>query len=136
MNEKARELGMCDTFFTEAAGLDDKNSFSTGQDLVKLVKYSFRYENFYQILKTKKAEITSVDGNLSHQVLNTNKLLGVLFNIVGGKTGFTELAGGSLVLVTEAPQGGRIISIVLGSNDRFSDAKELVEWSNKAYIWR
>lgn len=136
MNERAGELGMNDTFFTEAAGLDDKNSFSTGQDLIKLVKYSFRYDNLYQILKTRRAEVASADGNLKHQILNTNQLLGVLLNVVGGKTGFTELAGGSLVLVTEAPHGSRVISIVLGSDDRFNDAQKLVEWSEKAFIWK
>ena len=137
MNEKARELVMNDTFFTEAAGLDDKDSFSTGQDLIKLVKYSFRYGSLYDILKTQKTEVTSIDGILKHQVLNTNQLLGRLFNIIGGKTGFTELAGGSMVLVTEAPiNSSRLITVVLGSNDRFGDAKKLVEWAAKAYLWK
>ncbi len=137
MNQKASELGMNDTFFTEAAGLDDEKSFSTSRDLVKLVEYSFRYDLIYQILKTPQTEVASIDGGLKHQVLNTNKLLGLLLNIIGGKTGFTELAGGSMVLVTQTPSdSSRLITIVLGSNDRFSDTKKLVEWSEKAYIWK
>ncbi|TSC90534.1 MAG: D-alanyl-D-alanine carboxypeptidase [Parcubacteria group bacterium Gr01-1014_2] len=137
MNEKAKILEMDDTLFTEAAGLDDKESFSTSQDLIKLVKYSFRYGSLYDILKTQKAEVASIDGSLRHQILNTNQLLGRLLNIIGGKTGFTELAGGSIVLVTEAPiNSSRLITVVLGSNDRFGDAKKLVEWAAKAYLWR
>lgn len=137
MNEKTKALGMTDTFFTEAAGLDDKNSFSTAQDLIKLVLYSFRYDLLFDILKTQRTEIVSIDGKLRHQILNTNQLLGVLFNIIGGKTGFTELAGGSMILVTEGPIGeSRLITVVLGSNDRFTDAKQLVEWAEKAYIWK
>ena len=137
MNEKARELGMSDTFFTEAAGLDDQNSFSTGEDLVKLVKYSFRYDLLYEILKTQRAEVASIDGRLRHQILNTNQLLGKLLNIIGGKTGFTELAGGSMILVTESPVGsGRLITVVLGSNDRFEDTGRLVDWAAKAFIWK
>ena len=137
MNEKAGIIGMGDTLFTEAAGLDDQNSFSTSQDLIKLVKYSFRYDLLYDILKIQKTEVVSTDGRLRHQILNTNQLLGLLFNIIGGKTGFTELAGGSMILVTEAPSGSsRLITIVLGSSDRFSDARRLVEWAEKAYIWK
>lgn len=137
MNEKAKALEMNDTFFTEAAGLDDQDSFSTSQDLIKLMKYSFKYDNLYGILRIQEAEIVSIDGRLRHQILNTNKLLGILFNIVGGKTGFTELAGGSMVLVTESPHpGSRLITVVLGSNDRFNDAQKLVKWAEKAYIWK
>ncbi len=137
MNEKAKALEMNDTFFTEAAGLDDKNSFSTSQDLIKLIKYSFRYSSLYDILKTQRAEVASIDGILKHQILNTNQLLGRLFNIIGGKTGFTELAGGSMILVTEAPNSkSRLIAVVLGSNDRFNDTEKLIKWANKAYIWK
>lgn len=137
MNRKAAELGMLDTFFTEAAGLDDKNSFSTTRDLIKLVKYSFRYDLLYDILKTDRAEILSIDGRLKHQALNTNKLIGILLNIIGGKTGFTELAGGSMVLVTRAPVGeSNLVSIVLGSNERFNDTEALVNWAVKAFIWK
>ena len=137
MNEKAKILEMNDTFFTESAGLDDKNSFSTSQDLIKLVRYSFRYGNLYDILKTQRAEVASIDGILRHQILNTNELLGKLFNIIGGKTGFTELAGGSIILVTESPNPeSRLIAVVLGSSDRFKDTETLVKWAEKAYIWR
>ncbi|MEK7537002.1 MAG: serine hydrolase [Patescibacteria group bacterium] len=137
MNEKAESLEMNDTFFTEAAGLDDQKSFSTGQDLVKLIKYSFRYVNLYDILKIQKTEIVSIDGKLKHQVFNTNELLGKLFNIIGGKTGFTELSGGSMILVTESPSdSSRLIAVVLGSSGRFFDAQKLVEWAAKSYIWK
>ena len=137
MNEKAKILEMDNTFFTEAAGLDDKESFSTGQDLIKLVRYSFKYGSLYDILKTQKTEVFSIDGILRHQILNTNELLDRLLNIIGGKTGFTELAGGSMVLVTEAPiNSSRLITVVLGSSDRFGDAKKLIEWATKAYLWK
>ena len=137
MNEKAKELEMVDTFFTEPAGLDDQNSFSTGNDLVKLVKYSFKYGNLYDILKTQKAEIASIDGRLRHQIFNTNELLGKLFDIIGGKTGFTELSGGSMILVTQAPNPeSRLITVVLGSSDRFIDAEKLVKWAENAYLWK
>lgn len=137
MNGKAWELKMADTYFTEAAGLDDKKSFSTAKDLVKLVKYSLKYDSLYGILKTQKAEVASIDGRLKHQISNTNELLGKLLNVIGGKTGFTELAGGSIILVTRAPNPeSRLITVILGSNDRFNDARKLVDWAQKAYLWK
>ncbi|MBI2003490.1 MAG: D-alanyl-D-alanine carboxypeptidase [Parcubacteria group bacterium] len=137
MNEGAKNLSMNNTYFTEAAGLDDKNSFSTARDLVELVKYSFKYENLYDILKTREAEVVSIDGNLKHQIFNTNQLLGKLLNVIGGKTGFTELAGGSMILVTEAPNSSsRLVTVILGSEDRFSDVERMIEWVKSAYIWR
>lgn len=137
MNEKAKALGMENTHFTESAGLDDKNSFSTTQDLIKLVKYSFRYDNLYDILKTQKTEVASIDGILRHQILSTNQLLGKFLNIIGGKTGFTELAGGSMVLVTNAPNpSSRLVAVILGSSDRFNDTEKLIEWAGRAYLWR
>lgn len=136
MNRKAELLLMNSSFFTEPTGLDDQNSFSTSEDLVKLVKYALRYDFLFEILKTPKSEIASVDGKLKHRFFNTNKLLGDLTNIIGGKTGFTESSGGSIILVVKAPnKENKLIIIVLGSNDRFNDAKKLVEWVNKAYIW-
>ncbi|MEK7659378.1 MAG: serine hydrolase [Patescibacteria group bacterium] len=137
MNEKAKLLEMSSTFFTEAAGLDDQKSFSTSQDLLKLIKYSFRYADLYDILKIQKTEIDSIDGKLRHQIFNTNELLGKLFNIIGGKTGFTELSGESIILVTESPNNSsRLIAVVLGSNDRFAEAETLIGWAGKAYLWK
>jgi len=137
MNEKAKLLEMNNTFFTEAAGLDDQKSFSTSQDLVKLIKYSFRYGDLYDILKIQKTEIASIDGKLKHQVFNTNELLGKLLNIIGGKTGFTELSGGSMILVTESPNNlSRLIAVVLASKDRFADTEALIDWAGKAYLWK
>lgn len=137
MNEKAKELEMVDTFFTESAGLDDENSFSTTQDLIKLVKYSFRYDNLYDVLKTQKTEVASIDGILRHQILNTNQLLGKFLNIIGGKTGFTELAGGSMILVTAAPgASSRLVVVILGSSDRFADTEKLIGWAGRAFLWK
>lgn len=138
MNKKAIKLKMYNSYFTEPAGLDDENSFSTVSDLVKLVKYSLRYKNLFDILRTPETEVVSIDGKLKHKIFNTNKLLGVLLNIIGGKTGFTELAGGSMILVTKSPgiNDSKLVTIILGSNDRFGEVEKMVKWAEKAYLWK
>ena len=62
----------------------------------------------------------SVDGWRNHHLVNSNKLLGVLPEVVGGKTGYTERAGESLLTIFKSPSGDEeelLISIVLNSKD-------------------
>ena len=44
--------------------------------------------------------VYSSDGKTEHRLINTNELLGVLPEVVAGKTGYTDEAGGSLVILT------------------------------------
>ncbi len=56
-------------------------------------------------------------------------------DIVGGKTGWTHAAFGCLVLVLEAPEGGYIINVVLGAEDRFSEMEKLTDYIYESYIF-
>ena len=67
---------------------------------------------------------TSDDGQFSHEKASTNILLGNFLGVEGFKTGYTELAG--QCLVTLGTRGGNeVITVVLGSVDRFSETKKL-----------
>jgi D-alanyl-D-alanine carboxypeptidase len=135
MNSKAASLGMIDTKIFDTAGLDDKG-YSTVQDLVKAVKYALRYDAIWNFSREKSATIVSADGKFSHEIQSTNQLLGVLSDIVGGKTGYTDTALGCMILIVDIPkQNDKIISIVLGSHGRFEDMKNLVQWATRAYRW-
>lgn len=137
MNEKAQTIGLINTRFADPAGLDDGDAFSTVSDLVKLVRYVGRYPVIWEILTTKTADIVSADGRFSHHLINTNKLLDQLNNIIGGKTGYTDAALETMVLEV-AVNGGRerLISVVLGSADRFGETKKLIDWGLNAYRWK
>lgn len=135
MNKKTIELGMNDSIFHDPAGLND-DALSTSEDLVKLVKYSFKYPELWSILREKTASVYSVDGRIEHRISSTNQLLGVIPDIVGGKTGYTENASGCMILVVEVPgKNDKLISIVLGSAERFTDTENLIVWIKKAYTW-
>lgn len=135
MNNKAKEIGMNATNFKDVAGLDDSGN-STVQDLVKLVDYSLQYEPLYGILRTVKEIIPSLSSGRQYTINNTNQLLNH-YPVVGGKTGFTDNSLGTMLLVTTPPSGkGEVISIILGSNDRFGDMKKLVDWMHTAYRWQ
>ena len=92
MNNKAKELGMNDTLFHDAIGMDGLNSYSTANDLHTLMKYALENKTFKEIFETKHYKLTNgIDawnssmmfGNQIH--LNTDR-------IVGDKTGYTTPA--------------------------------------------
>lgn len=137
MNERAQEFGMTNTYFSDPAGLDDDDAFSTVADLIKLVRHAVDYDLISKLLITQVADVTSVDGSINHHLVNTNQLLGQISGIIVGKTGYTDSALGTMVLEVRLEDGeNKIISVVLGSNDRFGETKKLVEWGKKAYSWK
>ncbi len=140
MNRKAKALGMTNTKFADPAGLDDNGAFSTAFDLVKLIHHAAGYDLIANILTTKTATVVSVDGKISHHLVNTNVLLGQLSGIVIGKTGYTDGASGTMALEIDINGGrDRLISVVLGSDDssaRFIETRKLIEWAKSAYRWQ
>ncbi len=140
MNAKASALGMRDTHFVDPAGLDD-TGYSTASDLIKGVAYALRYDAIWSFSRKTTATIVSTDGKITHEIKSTDQLLGVLSDIVGGKTGYTDSALGCMILIVDAPssiggQNNRIIAIVLGSHNRFGDMKNLISWAKRAYRWQ
>lgn len=135
MERKAVELGMNASIFHDPAGLNDE-ALSTSRDLVKLVKHLFKFEELWFILGEKNVMVYSTDGGITHQVNNTNQLLGIIPDIVGGKTGYTDIALGCMILVVDVPgKNDKLISIVLGSTERFTDTEKLIDWVKRAYEW-
>ena len=135
MNRKAVELGMNNSIFHDPAGLND-DALSTSEDLVKLVKYTFAFKEIWSVLGEKTANVYSIDGKTEHALNSTNQLWGVIPDIVGGKTGYTEKALGCMILAVDVSgKNDRIVSIVLGSTERFTDTEKLISWTRKAYSW-
>ncbi len=139
MNEKAKALQLKNTNFASPMGFDSPDNFSTSYDLARLINYSLKNQFLWRILKTSSFETADVSGKFLHRWENTNKLLNLLSNIVGGKTGFTNVAGGCIALVIENPKNNsKIISVLLGSpdeNKRFEETEKLIDWAFKAYQW-
>lgn len=135
MNEKARMFGMNDSNFLDPAGLNDK-AYSTAEDLVKLIRNSIKHNLIWDILTEKSVVVKSVDGKIEHRVESTDLLLGVIPDIFGGKTGYTDSALGCMILVVDIPdKNDKLISIVLGSRSRFEDTKKLIDWIKESYRW-
>jgi len=140
MNLKAQELNLKDTYFVNPSGLDPEENkletdinYSTANDLAKLTKELLKKPLIWEILSTPRYNL------YGPELLNTNYLLGEVPGIVGGKTGYTDMAQGCMILVTLAPKNaGFLINVILGTNGkngRFEEMKKLVNWLNTAYKW-
>lgn len=145
MNQEAKFLGLQNTFFVNHAGLDPdipggSLNYSTTKDLFLLTQY-FKtfYPSIFEILGLKEYPLYKASGEFHHLMKNTNELLS--FNewptkVLGGKTGWTPEAKGALVLVLESPKGkGYLVNIILGSDKRFEDMKEMVSWVFNSYTF-
>ncbi|OGD25784.1 hypothetical protein A2819_00680 [Candidatus Azambacteria bacterium RIFCSPHIGHO2_01_FULL_40_24] len=139
MNKKAETLGLLNTHFTNPDGLDEDNNYSTAIDIAKIFSYLIsNYPAVFDILKTENMVIYSANGKIMHRLKNTNALLGTISEVSAGKTGYTDKAGGSLALLVSGFHFGdenNIITIVLGSPDRFGESEKLIQWLKEAYIW-
>ena len=137
MNWEAENLNLNNTNFYNPSGLDpednkskDKINTSTAKDIATLTENLLDKDVIWDILTT---DIYSEYGPVLE---NTDKLLGVIPGIVGGKTGYTEEAGQCMVLVIKAPKSkGYLINVILGSSDRFGEMENLVNWLRQAYNW-
>jgi len=125
MNNKAQELGMVDTLYREPTGLD-RGNVSTAHDLLRLMIAAAIDPVLGNISSMPKAEIP-VDRKFI-KVNNTNPLTSK-FDITLSKTGYTNPAGGCLVMMMNSAVGQRIF-ILLGSRNaktRIPDMERLVK---------
>jgi len=124
MNEKAKDLYLFSTHFSDSAGLKDDGDYTTVIDLARLASTAVKNKTFANIVSTKYKEISNIDGSRGYELRNLNRLLGIN-GVDGIKTGFTDEAGG--VLVTSALQDGHtLIIVVMKSQDRFLDTETLL----------
>ena len=129
MNTEAEYLGLGDTYFTDPTGYEPENR-STVRDLAKLAQYLLNKKpEIWEITINPKFELYDPDGIFHHQLLSTNEILNEFPEIIGGKTGYIPQAKGCFLLILEDKRTKNIfITIILGSNDRFSDMKELIDY--------
>ena len=136
MNQKAELLGLKNTKFSNPTGFDAEGNYSTAYDVAQLFDYVSDELLIWEILRTQKLSIDSLDGKIKHNLKNTNLLLGRLENITGGKTGLTDEAGQCLVLIIGDPiDNHQIVSIVLNAEDRFLETEKLGRWVFGSYRW-
>jgi D-alanyl-D-alanine carboxypeptidase (penicillin-binding protein 5/6) len=102
---------------------------------VNVSKLAMEKQEFAHIVGTKEIEVKSIDGKITHKLANLNQLLGKVPGVLGVKTGWTENARENLVTYVER-DNRKVMLAVLGSQDRFGETKELIDWIFANYIWQ
>lgn len=130
MNQKAAELGLTRTHYTNSHGLDEKDHYSSAADIAVLSRYAMRDERFRAIVGKSNVRVGS-----SEPQHNTNLLIGTYDGANGVKTGWTNDAG--YCLVASAKRGRiELYAIVLGTpgdQSRHAQARELLDWGFAHY---
>src|SRR5438067_164240 len=98
MNERATELGLRDTHFTRADGLDAPGHVSSAHDVAVLAQVAMRSP----VVRDIVAERTDTIENGSVVLHTWNDLLGVFPGTIGVKTGHTDNAGSCEVAAVRA----------------------------------
>jgi len=135
MNIKAQQLGLKNSLFLNPTGLDQEGQATTAHDLVKTSFYAMQNPIFEKIVATKTYNIVNSDGEVRYKLHNINQLLGNIEGVRGIKTGKTDGAMENLLTCIER-DGNQIIIAVLGSDDRFGETKDLIDWIYKSFIWQ
>ena len=135
MNEKARELGLRHTSFGDPTGLDDRNR-STPRELAKVLKVAIHVPLIAEITRKAKYLARSVDKpGYTVEYENTDLVArGGRFEVLTGKTGYTDLAGYCLAIAAHLPEelGNRDVAMVFlgeaGKLTRFGDFGRAAQW--------
>ena len=135
MNAKVKSLGLRNTKFVNASGLDedDKTQYSTAYDLVTIAHYVWeKYPKLREITATYNKFIEETGSHKAFDLYNDTNLLTTYPGVLGIKPGFTFEAG--LCLVTYAENNGKkLLAVILGSDDRRGEMKELLDFGFSYY---
>jgi len=138
MNIRAEELGLTQTYFRNPTGLDvsttEAGAYGSAREVAFLMEHMLT-ETPAIIEATADPAHTIISQNgLTHTARNTNQSVRNVPGIIGSKTGYTELAGGNLVIAFDAGVNRPVVAVVLGSTwqGRFNDIATLVERTQRA----
>ncbi len=137
MNQKSKDLGMNDTFFSEPTGLSSGNVGSS-RDIARLLQAVSADITLRRLSATRLGVINLADGP-ARSILNTDYLLGSIVNIVLGKTGYLDEALYNFAGIAKLKNNREVYVVVLGaqsSEERFQDTKNLIVWTQGTYEWQ
>jgi len=138
MNDKASELGLTHTHFTNVHGLDEDGHHTSAADLVTLARVAMASEVFRHAVASKTVSLPKADGSGEEVFDSSNQLLTTFEGANGIKTGWTNDAGYCLVASAERA-GIELVVVILGAGTekgRFTEAERLLGWGFEHYATR
>ena len=140
MNERALALGCTNTHFTNSYGFADPNHLTSAHDMILILNEALKNDLYrkiststgYVIPATNKKNETRALGNSNRYISNDS----LIYNsYIGGKTGFTDLSGYTLVAGAEK-DGRRLVGTIFGASSspgRYENLRSLFEYGFEKY---
>jgi serine-type D-Ala-D-Ala carboxypeptidase (penicillin-binding protein 5/6) len=137
MNIKAKDIGLTKTVFKNATGLDitstEAGAYGSARDMAFLIEHIIQTIPDAITRTTFDSEKIKNENGMYHTTENTNEIVDEIDGLLVSKTGYTDLAGGNLVIAFNAGLNRPIAIAILGStyHNRFSDMLTLVHATQK-----
>ena len=139
MNDKARELGLSNTYFKNTTGMDEDGQHSSVSDIAKLFEYALNNKEFKKVITTEEYTTSNDDFDIKGPIAVAHKYDMPYF--LGGKTGYTDYAGKCLASFGESNNVEFLIVTAnadpdLGENVNYLDHKTLYEYFINNYSFK
>lgn len=133
MNLKARQLGCTNTHFNNPNGLPDETHYTTASDMAKIARAAWFNPTFRKFATTQYYEIPPTNKFAeTRYLLNHHKMMQnqtYAYNgVLGGKTGYTEVAGNTLVTYARNDNTYLVAVVLQSVNGAYSDTKALLDY--------
>ena len=135
MNEKASELGLKNTFYSNCTGLPTTDAYSSAYDQAIVLSNVLKFDTYHTYSSIWLEDFSHPSGRTT-QMTNTNKLSKFYSGCIGGKTGSTNQAKYCLAVGAKR-NNMNLISVVLGSEnskERFRISSELLDYGFENFV--
>lgn len=132
MDAEAAKLGLKNSHFIDAHGLDRKGHYSSTYDLAMAARYGMM--RFPEFQKLAKARYWDVHGTRSFTVYNLNRFLRSYPGADGVKIGYTDNSGPAIV-ASATRNGHRVYVALIHCGDIVGDSVPLFNWVFNNFTW-
>ena len=143
MNEKAQAIGCTDSHFTNPSGLNNAEHYTSAMDMAKIMQYAIQNKSFLQIDATQvytHAPISKYPNpeDKENTVYAHHKMMRKSYReyyegVFAGKTGYTLLAGNTLLTACKKGDTTLICAILNGHNSQYRDTKKLFDFGFSSF---
>lgn len=132
MNEKAKQLRLNNTHFTNPHGLDNSEHYTSAYDLAQIARAALQNPTFREIVSTYKKTVPLNSTNGVRLLINHNRLLRTYDGAIGVKTGYTKRSGRCLVSAAER-DGLTLIAVTINAPNDWHDHTAMLDMGFSSY---
>ncbi|MHB1398875.1 MAG: D-alanyl-D-alanine carboxypeptidase family protein [Trichloromonadaceae bacterium] len=126
MTQRAAKLGLRNSHFVNASGLDHPQHYSSANDLARIAQEALKHPMFRDLVGTAQSAIKPLNRDQTYPLETSNKLLTKYEGMLGVKTGYTSKAGRCLIALAER-DGQQVMLVLLNAPQRWESAAAMLD---------